>query len=119
MVDEHVHVVGGTALGFKGDLHNEQIKLWVTRWVNESLTDTLKRTRTSGQVDWGVCGLQGPVRNGLGPDSHAIKGWLLELGVDGEYCSGEHDVWGGHHLGEYPPQLSVDFALQHLVPAQT
>ena len=68
MVDEHV--VSGTALGIWRSAQRADKTMGYTIG-QQSLTDTLKRTRTSGQVDWGVCGLQGPVRNGLGPDSHA------------------------------------------------
>ena len=32
--------------------------------------------------------------------------------IGGENSSGELDVWGGYHLGEYPPQLFVDLAFR-------
>ena len=49
------------------------------------------------------------------PESQELE---LVPSIDRENGSGELDVGSGYHLGEYPPQLGVDLALELLIPAQ-
>ena len=56
------HGVGGTALRTRSAERADKTMGYTM--VNDSLTNTLKRIRQGGQVDWGVCGLQGPVGMG-------------------------------------------------------